>query len=341
MPLTWELKRPDSPVSRFMRDRFPDVAALRPSWRDQVVGRPTMLPDMVRPPWSTLGIAIDYRLRYYFAVTAPEEFAAISGMFHMGGVARVLSAENRSSELGPIDSGPEPGDDAIHVWAAGPGDGEVEAWAEARTAAKLAWPFAQHLGSTTARVTPVGRRLTMEDEADLCSACYVLALYEEPYRAGLRVRSPLYELPADANIANLLALAKPELVDDLRQLSWAFHDGYAALLSQHAVLNPTFLGSADIGGADADLIVGRCLVEIKTTKAPSLEPFDIYQLLGYVLLDYEDSFGIEEVGVYLARQALLVRWTLAGILTSLRGGRSPSVKDLRDEFRGIIGSRAS
>ena len=55
-------------------------------------------------------------------------------------------------------------------------------------------------------------------------------------------------------------------VADLCALSWAFHDRFADLLGRRAAFNPSFAGSRDVGGADADLILDGCLIDIKTTK---------------------------------------------------------------------------
>jgi len=120
-------------------------------------------------------------------------------------------------------------------------------------------------------------------------------------------------------------------------MSWAFYDGFADLLARPAVLNPTFDGSLDVGGADADLIVDGCLLEVKTTVDPRALPSKVvYQLLGYVLLDYSNEFVIDSVGFYLARQAILVRWPLGELLTGIVG-RRVSLPRLRREFRTLLG----
>lgn len=46
--------------------------------------------------------------------------------------------------------------------------------------------------------------------------------------------------------------------------------------------------SSLIGSADADFLVDGCLVEVKTTKRPASRREDLYQLLGYALLDFEN-----------------------------------------------------
>lgn len=63
----------------------------------------------------------------------------------------------------------------------------------------------------------------------------------------------------------------------------------------------------------------RCLIELKTQKSPRASWQTLYQLLGYVLLDFDDTYGIDSVGVYLTRQGVLVRWPLEGYLQDLHG----------------------
>lgn len=51
------------------------------------------------------------------------------------------------------------------------------------------------------------------------------------------------------------------------------------------LLNPTFgAASGLVGGADADLLLDDCLIDIKTTKNPRLDIRDFFQLIGYYLL---------------------------------------------------------
>lgn len=114
-------------------------------------------------------------------------------------------------------------------------------------------------------------------------------------------------------------------------LSWAFYDRHSELLSKPAVLNPTFDGSRDVGGADADLIVDGCLIDIKTTINPRLSAKWLYQLLGYTLLDYSDRYLIREVAIYFARQQQLIKWPLDALVSNLAGGSIP-LNHLREHF---------
>ncbi len=82
-----------------------------------------------------------------------------------------------------------------------------------------------------------------------------------------------------------------------------------------------FVGSADLGGADADFILDGLLLDCKaTTKPARLGRDEINQLAGYLLLDYADAFGIRGVGLYLSRQGAVIDWMV-------------------DEFLGLLGAR--
>ncbi|OKH35018.1 hypothetical protein NIES2101_38105 [Calothrix sp. HK-06] len=101
------------------------------------------------------------------------------------------------------------------------------------------------------------------------------------------------------DLKNLIAVADPNQFKSTAQV----------------FINPGFgIASASVGGADADLILGDLLVEIKVTKLLEfkLEYFD--QLMGYFTLSilnqkYEhghyDSYDIKRIGIYFARHGYL------------------------------------
>lgn len=78
------------------------------------------------------------------------------------------------------------------------------------------------------------------------------------------------------------------------------------------LMNPTFgVFSSVVGGADADLISGDLLVDIKTTKAADLKPDMIRQLLVYLILaqraraDDEVFPVVRRLGIYFSRHGHL------------------------------------
>lgn len=322
MSLTSELADRSSPVTRFLDEHFPPerIKPLSKSWYEIVKPAAVIRPDMENPPWGTIGTAFDYRLRYLWAETPLNELVAASGM-------RILDTQRLHTRA--RDAAP---------------DGFLELnYPDPPAAAKRVEPllpqFADGLARTLAQLAPVGRSLDQEAEALLCQHCYVLALFEQIFRAGPGINSPLYKLKKGATLTDLLALGSAPAIDDLCALSQLFSERHGELIERTAVLNPNFAGSFEIGGADADLIVENCLIDLKTTAKPDFDRKGLlYQLLGYVLLDYEDAYEIDEVGVYLARRGLLIRWKLEPLLETIAGGAD--LPALRSGFKKAVEGRA-
>jgi hypothetical protein len=101
------------------------------------------------------------------------------------------------------------------------------------------------------------------------------------------------------------------------------------------IAGPTFAGSHAIGGADADLVCGTNLVEIKAHKDSTVPGRDIWQLACYALLDFDDRFGIDTVTLLSARQGTSVSWPLVGLLTEL-AGKPVDVAELRASLRKVL-----
>jgi hypothetical protein len=298
--LTHELDDKHSPIRRWFEEWLANTKLFAIDWSARVKGAATLRPETdLRLP-GTVGTAFDYRLRYSLAVTPLDK--TVAGLSLRGLASRGLGAR-----------------------AAG--------------VSGLADTFRSGLASTLAELTPVGSQLADADEELLCRYCYVLALLEEPARGGLGINSPLYTLPKNASLGQLLALPPQVWLDDLRALSRAAEPHLPELGREPLVLNPSFAAATLIGGADADLVAGGCLIEIKTTVDPKFSRTRLlYQLLGYALLDQDDALAIDSVGVYLSRQSLLVRWPLQPLLETLLDGRSATIAELRSSFNAAVAS---
>jgi len=141
-------------------------------------------------------------------------------------------------------------------------------------------------------------------------------------------------LPAvKRNVEELLAIPQVVELDDLGALFALFYDRCHDLLSRPHVLNPTFAGSLDVGGADADFIVDGCLIDMKATISSQIRADFLYQLAGYLLLDYHDAYHITSVGIYMVRQGLLLKWDVSAFLQKLTGDDHTSLGTLRREFQ--------
>jgi hypothetical protein len=115
----------------------------------------------------------------------------------------------------------------------------------------------------------------------------------------------------------------------------------ALYLDREYVLNPVFAGSIYVGGADADLILDRRLIEIKTTADARLDQNWLLQLLGYVLLDWDNEFRIDGLGILYARQATFAKWPLGEVLRRVGGGGMAGLPRLRAEFKALVGARSA
>lgn len=234
MSLTSHLNNPRSPVYRFMRERFPYASSFVRAVNKEMKGTKTIRPEG-QVDWSTIGTAVDYRLRYYFGVTPKEAMTAWIGAIMV--------------ERGMIREAVE--EDPDHLVKL----------LQVTEAAKVMIPeFFSKLEDALSRLRPEHRRLGEDSEELLARYCVGLALFEQVYRRGRIPQRSLLTFPKPVSSTSDLLARVPQLwVDDLRSLSWAFYDECQELLSRPAVLNPTFDGSRDVGGADADLIVDRAM----------------------------------------------------------------------------------
>ncbi len=62
----------------------------------------------------------------------------------------------------------------------------------------------------------------------------------------------------------------------------------------------------------------------------------LHQLLGYVLLDYRDRYGLEEAGLYLARHRALIPLPLDEAMNELAPDGAPPLPELRARFREVV-----
>lgn len=174
----------------------------------------------------------------------------------------------------------------------------------------------------------------------LARGCWALALLTEFYRAGplKAVNSPVARLRS-ATAADLLTLATPAALDQLAQIREVFETVLVPRLTECRglwALGPTFAGSALMGGADADLVAARLLVEIKTTaKAPSLGIVDLFQMIGYVLLDFDDYYEIDSIALFSTRYGYFTEWPVNALLDEL-AGRAVDLARVRDDFRQML-----
>ncbi|MFE2675720.1 UvrD-helicase domain-containing protein [Streptomyces hygroscopicus] len=296
LSLTGQLKYDSSPISQFMARHLPHSENLVRDYQRRIAGlvHPVQPIDVQYPNWSALGHAIDYRLRL-----------SLGGRLGLAVVAGVMLLD----ETGPLRGAP------------------------ARGARKALHTAGRELLATVD--TYLADPSSLEENA-LIRLCFVAGFFEDIARTGeIRRFSMLSSATPATTLDDLTAAVPGYVITDIDQQMHLAEKPFApfrALPSASRVCGPVFAGSGDIGGADADYILGGLLLDCKATKDPRrLGREEIYQLAGYLLLDYDDQFGIHQVGLYLSRQGGLITWDAADFLRRL--GASAPLAHLRAQLR--------
>lgn len=128
-------------------------------------------------------------------------------------------------------------------------------------------------------------------------------------------------------------------IEDLRNLYNGINSSVFAT-TEKCFLNPHFGdGSALVRGADADIILGDTLIDVKVTKNLKIEREYFNQIIGYYILsligkiNFEHSGKIiKNVGIYFARHGLL--WKLP--VSSL--GNDKKIEDFKNWFVSYFGT---
>jgi len=326
MSLQAQIRIKGTPARRFFEERFPNVKAVRKDLVARASDTTTTRPlESAGYPWTVVGSAIDYRIRLAFSQAnsyLPRwEFASPVRGFGLamdGKLPRPFPAEIAAASGEPY--------------------GPFNSWAGA-----FFEKLHDVLGAVLANDSDPAKQPDAALEGTLAQLCYVLGLYDALYHAEPLVRSPLYEKlnfpPGLLPVADALSLlCPPNVVADLVAMTTRFYEEQRERLDSARVeLSPTFVGSAEIGGADSDLIVGRCLIDVKALVDPAKysHPWP-WQLLGCVLLDYEDAWELTSVAIYLARQARLIEWPLDELCLMLGGSGQEPLSKLRGAFQRAV-----
>ena len=177
---------------------------------------------------------------------------------------------------------------------------------------------------------------TQQRELHLCTIAYGLALYEQCLRGTIAPSWPIAKLGPSASWVTIKTLCPDHVVEDIRRLIELFCTSQGELLAATSwQLNPRFSGSIALGGADADLILDGCLLDLKTSKHADPKRPELWQLAGYALADLKDEYNIERVGLYYARFGSLISWPLGEFIETL-AGRPVDVSALRAEFGSML-----
>ncbi|MGH3276004.1 MAG: hypothetical protein ACRDNZ_16970, partial [Streptosporangiaceae bacterium] len=175
------------------------------------------------------------------------------------------------------------------------------------------------------------------DQELLARGCWVLALATEVFRSAAAM-GPLTRFHGGVTARDLLGLAPPA---GLAQLAGFRHVFESTLITRLAArtgpwtLGPVFTGSVLLAGPDGDLIAAGLLLDLKTSAKLTLTIKDLWQALGYALLDFDDDYGLDSAAIFSARYAYLATWDLAALLSDL-AGHQVSLQSVRDEFHKLL-----
>jgi hypothetical protein len=299
LPLTRQLSYENAPVSLFLARHLPDTHKVVQDYHRRITGlpRPVQPKDAWRPAWPALGHAIDYRLR--LSLRCP-----------LGDAVRIGIAAVASGE--PLPGAPDqPGRTAL-----------------ATTGYYLLTVVDRFLAGT----------LELEDKW-LTRLCFVASFYEDVYRTGeIAHYSMLRDATFRTDLRALVKAVPSYVVADIAaqlELAQPVFTPFRALPQPQVACGPVFAGSADIGGADADFIVGGLLLDCKATTTPTrLGSSEIAQLAGYLLLDYHDQYRVTQVGLYLSRQGAAITWPVPEFLRLL--GANAPLPELRGRLRDYL-----
>ncbi|WNO62399.1 hypothetical protein RPQ02_40255 [Streptomyces sp. AM2-3-1] len=290
MSLTSCLKDPASAISRFLAEHLPRPDVALSDYRRRLArSAPPVKPHPgagQRADYRMLGHTIDHRLR--ISLGAP------TGQPIREGVVRTM-----------LDDDGWPSTEVISaVHAAG-----------------------QVLLNELRRYESAdGQPLSLDDASEdrLVRLCHVASSFEAIFRCGGWVRgNNLGSTRPGDSLADITAAVPGYVVDDIRsQMALAGTPGpFDHLLKLPAaarICGPVFDGSLDVGGADADFILDGQLIDCKATIRPErMSRAEVYQLAGYLLLDYNNTYAVTDVGLYLSRQGALIDWSVQEFLDLL------------------------
>jgi hypothetical protein len=161
----------------------------------------------------------------------------------------------------------------------------------------------------SARVVARNRQLT----AEAARALWALALCIEVYRMGAphpgsAIDAALFD--DDFTVDRLLSMATDKAVEDMQALhAVALEALYPHLPKARGdvdVHTEVTFAASSLCRADADLVLGGLLLEVKTRlgrktpagRADTLQAIDLYQALGYLLFDLDDRYRVRQLGWY-------------------------------------------
>lgn len=195
--------------------------------------------------------------------------------------------------------------------------------------------------ATIANMRPWARHLTQAQWDEMARLTGVLARFEQYVRAG-SVVLPYLDAPVrkyDGQLDELAAalVSAPTVADIARLGRCSVEDHLFIRDAKDLHIGPAFRESLMLGGADADLIYDGTLLDLKSTASPGiLKRRSLWQGLGYLLADSDDSYHIHTVGFSALRWRRSIYWPAQELIDALAGGPSAPIAVWRAEFVAVL-----
>lgn len=301
MSLTSELKLANSPLGMFMRREFPHLPALSKAIKNSLKDVPTLRQGYDEGyPLMLVGTAIDLRIRHHLS-DRPTSNAVIDRGFEK--LSRIEFAHF--------------GEDMFFTHHGLNGRKFDRLEDDLRTA----W----------AKFPPRSGLLSSSDEDELCRLCMLFASVEQFGRGAIK---PLeYLWPRRSwGLERLVADVDPRIASDLVSLSLAFLETASEVANATSlIVGGSPVGAPHVGGADFDFVADGTLYEVKTTTNPDrITTEALRQLLGYLLLDWDDALQIRRLGLILPRQKTHKAYDVEKLL----GGKGLS--EMRQKMKDLV-----
>jgi hypothetical protein len=303
MSLTSHIEDPTSPIHDYFIKMFPNTKEIAIKCTKRLRDFSLKKPSHTQNPrlLYLIGHAVDYRIRFAYNISDVGTLVAAQGLRMLKGspyLKKPLKTPYRILECEGI---------GVQFFA------YVHLWL------RLHAPL---------------HRLDMKEEDECMRICYVLSLFESVFRSGSR-QTALFEPTIKSDVASLLAIPTDDEMEDMLAIVKLFFDTCSDWLDTPTILNPTFEGSKDVGGADADIIMEGCLYEIKTVMDMKYSKW-FRQLVGYVALDYRDQYNISKVGIYFSRSGCTISWDCNEFLSLLSNGSIQTIQECRAHFKNFL-----
>ncbi|MGW1682083.1 hypothetical protein [Saccharopolyspora sp. NPDC002376] len=299
MSIVDQARRPTSVLCRLLKDRLPHRGEVEAGWAEMLQATPG--PECgLRERWDDLGRALE--LRIGLDLCQRPEPSGLLTYLPAKRYAELLSSVGMKRKAARELPAAITNDPVLMDWVRAPGPQPVDEERELR--------------ALTACLDLMEVRDLSHNHRDWSV---------EQRRFWFVAATEGGSLGAEHEARDTLGKAWAQYVVQGRE---AFHE-----LGDRVLVAPEIASGFGTG----DLVVGDALVDIKLTResAPPVDKW-LRQLLGYLLLDWDDVLRIETLAVYAGWQGLMLSCPVNELLTAASSGPTPTLDALREEFRAAL-----